>query len=333
MKKRDLKKLALMGLTSGMLVATQAAVHAEDQENPTVAVSETQLLSQLSTEGQELYQNLDEEGQLLARLVVGRGCGCSQENQGKLYKGGAHGCGKSSCGGSIADNYDSGYYGSEGGHSCGGGYSGGGYGGGHGCSGGSYSDGGYMGGGYMGGGYMGGNGQHGCSGGSYSDGGYMGGGYMSGNGQHGCSGSAPVMPPQGMQSYNPQPGQPGQPVQPGQPGQSMDSNKNRSMPQWENQPQYRNQNPAGKESSYNTTSSNRYVAEDQVMDQRPVATKLTEAELKAKLNADTKKIFEGLSPEGKRMALKLAEGKSDLDANQAVKTAAMKEKRNGASKN
>ena len=327
MKRRDLKKLALMGLTSGMLIATQSAVHAEGEIQPlneaSGAISESELLSQLSSEGQEIYQSLDQEGQLLARLVLGRGCGCSQETQGKLYKGAAHGCGggKGGCGGLVSDNYDGGNYG------------------GHGCSG----NGGYPGGGYAP--------SHGCSG----NGGYA--------PSHGCSGSVGYAPSHGCSGGHgcSSPGNPS-----GQP-----QNPNRSMPQWENQPQYKNQNqnqpaPAGKPTSYNNYQSGRYVAEEQVVDQKVAEPKLTEADLKAKLNADTKKVYESLSPEGKKLALKLAnqgcKGQNECkgqnacksesnatcagkggckgtsagkftDKNLAVKVAAMKEQRNNASKN
>lgn len=116
MKKRDLKKLALLGLTSGMLVATQASLHADVPET-SVPTTEAELLSQLSPEAQLLYMGLDEQGQALARLVTSERCGC--QDRGKVARSG-HGCGGGKCGGGMGDSsggsygHQSGYYDSTG---------------------------------------------------------------------------------------------------------------------------------------------------------------------------------------------------------------------------
>lgn len=51
---------------------------------------------------------------------------------------------------------------------------------------------------------------------------------------------------------------------------------------------------------------------------------LTESELKSQLNSDTKRVFDGMSPEGKALALKLAnqdcKGKNDCKGQNACKT-------------
>lgn len=102
MKKKDLKKLALMGLTTGMLVSThpiQAQILPDETpEQANAGASEGELLSQLSAEGQALYHGLDQEGQLMARLVAARGCGCGGNGQGKLSFAAGHSCGAKSCG-------------------------------------------------------------------------------------------------------------------------------------------------------------------------------------------------------------------------------------------
>ncbi|MDP1836215.1 MAG: hypothetical protein Q8K75_09875 [Chlamydiales bacterium] len=107
MKKRDLKMLALLGLTSGLLIS-QGELAAT--ENSTFA--EQEFLSGLSTEDQQLYQNLDQEGQLLAKLIASPSCGNSCANEwnsrhgsGISYDGSCGG--KSGCSGnSGADNYN-----------------------------------------------------------------------------------------------------------------------------------------------------------------------------------------------------------------------------------
>lgn len=129
MKKRDLKKLALLGLTSGMLVANQASLHA-NVLTTTAPITEAELLSQLSPEAQLLYMGLDEQGQALARLVTSERCGCQKRD--KAARSG-HGCGGGQCGGGTSDSsggnygrqrgyYDSTghYYGAQNDSQCGG---------------------------------------------------------------------------------------------------------------------------------------------------------------------------------------------------------------------
>jgi hypothetical protein len=105
MKKRDLKMLALLGLTSGLLIS-QGELAAT--ENSTFA--EQEFLSSLSIEDQQLYQNLDQEGQLLAKLIASPSCGNSCANEWNSRHGsgisydGACG-GKSGCSGSDNGNY------------------------------------------------------------------------------------------------------------------------------------------------------------------------------------------------------------------------------------
>lgn len=273
MKKRDLKKLALMGFTGGLLIASQSHVQADttDSEpsfNPDIApaqeqASENQLLSQLSKEGQQLYYSLDEEGQMLARLVAAQGQ--PQGGATELYL--AHGC-PGGCGGKGTWSRRESSCGASGG-SCGA----------------SSSDQGYN------------NYNQGPSDYSY--------------GQHGCQGPA---------NYN----------------------------------QNQNQNP-------NTASSRdrQYRSQSNYQPNLRAENELTEQDLRSQLNPETKDLYDSLSPDGKKLALQMANQKCNhqnsckgqgackgeghdcagkngcagkgkgpfTDKNQAVKVAAMKEKR------
>lgn len=98
MKKRDLKMLALLGLTSGLLISTPG--EATEQDTPI----DQEFLSSLSTEDQELFQNLDHDGQVLAKLIASPSCGDSSANEWNSRNGSGisynNACGgKSGCGG------------------------------------------------------------------------------------------------------------------------------------------------------------------------------------------------------------------------------------------
>lgn len=77
MKKYDYKKLALLGLASG-LVAANTAFGDAPQNNKTMMqqapMTEDQLMSQLSPEGKAMYQSLDAEGKKLALQLANQGC-------------------------------------------------------------------------------------------------------------------------------------------------------------------------------------------------------------------------------------------------------------------
>lgn len=374
MKKRDLKKLALLGLTSGMLVATQTCLQATDTNlsTPPDGLPEAELLSQLSPEAQLLYMGLDQEGQALARLItsdrsqtqgMSRGHGCGGSGGCGGGGGGVRGMSSHSCGG--AGGYSGGGVVYQGGHGCGGaagGYSGGQ--GGHGCGGGA---GGYGGDGVV---YQGGHGCGGAAGGYGGDGvmyqgGPVGSHSCSGTSSHcagrsHCGGGAPGQP-QG-QPVNPQKWQSNQPTQVSQPGQPQSTQPtNRSMPQFENQPRYQQQDapqirtaPVNKPTAYleQPAKQGRYVA----------TVAVTEQTIESELNSEGTATYKALSPEGKKLAVKLSNqsctGKNSCkglnscksadndcagkggckgttpgpfkDKNQAVKVASMKEKRQTA---
>lgn len=96
MQKHDLKKLALMGLTGGVLLSAQG-VMADEQASTTVAASyganngcgganngsvptqvkiltEDQLLLQLNDEGKRVYLSLDPKGKALALKMANQSC-------------------------------------------------------------------------------------------------------------------------------------------------------------------------------------------------------------------------------------------------------------------
>lgn len=84
MKKRDLKKLALMGLISGL--AIQVPIHAADKSEAKSAdndydgnrgyflMTEDDLLLELNNEGIATYNKLSDEGKALAREVASQRC-------------------------------------------------------------------------------------------------------------------------------------------------------------------------------------------------------------------------------------------------------------------
>ncbi len=79
MKKRDLKKLALLGLASGMILANQSDLEASSSEG----LADQDFLNSLTQEELSLYQGLDIEGQALARLIASPSCGsgnCSRSS-------------------------------------------------------------------------------------------------------------------------------------------------------------------------------------------------------------------------------------------------------------
>lgn len=116
MKKRDLKKLALMGLSSGILVANQAIAKEEPKTPPTTdnkavpknrndenstyhLMTEDELLLELDDEGIRMYNSLTPEGKALAREVASVKCNQSNPCKGlNACKTDTHECaGKGSC--------------------------------------------------------------------------------------------------------------------------------------------------------------------------------------------------------------------------------------------
>lgn len=92
MKKKDLRKLAIIGLSSGLLISTQvnaastppakttAQLSQSDSNNNNDGnlgyhdMSEDELLLELSPEGAEMYNSLTPEGKELARKVASMRC-------------------------------------------------------------------------------------------------------------------------------------------------------------------------------------------------------------------------------------------------------------------
>ncbi len=81
MKKADLSKLALIGLSSGILASCGGGSDTGDSvENPieiggqTSAVSEDQLLPQLSASSKALYESLDADSKELVLKVAATSC-------------------------------------------------------------------------------------------------------------------------------------------------------------------------------------------------------------------------------------------------------------------
>lgn len=89
MKKRDLKKLALLGICAGSLIAKDPLTAADASPQTTAdqkikennesnmnyhLMTEDELLLELSPEGEALYNSLDSEGKKLARQVASQYC-------------------------------------------------------------------------------------------------------------------------------------------------------------------------------------------------------------------------------------------------------------------
>jgi hypothetical protein len=110
MKKRDLKKLALMGLMSGLTFhlpvhaaddkAEYSTVDADEEGNRGYfLMSEDDLLLELNKEGTETYNKLSPEGKALARKVASQRCNGTNECKGlNACKTDSNDCaGKGSC--------------------------------------------------------------------------------------------------------------------------------------------------------------------------------------------------------------------------------------------
>ena len=97
MNKRDLKKLALLGFTSGILISNSSSVNAADTSaaKDTSAskdandgnlgyhlMSEKELLMELNGSGVALYNGLDAKGKELARQVASQRCNGTNECKG-----------------------------------------------------------------------------------------------------------------------------------------------------------------------------------------------------------------------------------------------------------
>ncbi len=84
MKKSELKKLALLGLSTGVLLTSQNAFAAEADLSPTSSkeeiekdyhlMSDAELREKLDANGLKLYDSLDAEGKALARSVASQRC-------------------------------------------------------------------------------------------------------------------------------------------------------------------------------------------------------------------------------------------------------------------
>ena len=84
MKKNELKKFALLGLSTGLLVTNAYAATAEKDLSPTSSkeeiqkdyqlLTEAELKAKLDPEGIKLYDSLDAEGKALARTVASQRC-------------------------------------------------------------------------------------------------------------------------------------------------------------------------------------------------------------------------------------------------------------------
>ena len=84
MKKKELRKIALLGLSSGLLMTNLQAVVAEKDLAPTASkeeiesgyhlMTDAELREKLDPEGIKLYDSLDEEGKSLARKVASQRC-------------------------------------------------------------------------------------------------------------------------------------------------------------------------------------------------------------------------------------------------------------------
>ncbi len=81
MKKFDFKKLALMGITGGVMCATQVNALTTDQpmtgtsstSTTSAKMNETQFTSKLNAEGKATYMKLDTESKALALKMVNDG--------------------------------------------------------------------------------------------------------------------------------------------------------------------------------------------------------------------------------------------------------------------
>lgn len=92
----DLKKIALMGITGGVLIAqsqveaaynanqsyTTDAVDTSMQKSASKTMTEQDLLSQLNAEGKATYQGLDKEGKALALKLANQSCKGQNECKG-----------------------------------------------------------------------------------------------------------------------------------------------------------------------------------------------------------------------------------------------------------
>lgn len=120
MKKRHLTKLALLGLTSGLLCANEVSANetqdkssssnsSSQKSNPNPndgnlgyhLMTEDELLLELNDEGQKLYYSLDEKGKALARFVASQRCAGTNKCAGlNACQDETHKCaGKGSCAG------------------------------------------------------------------------------------------------------------------------------------------------------------------------------------------------------------------------------------------
>lgn len=91
-KKTNLKKIALMGMAGGALIAQSQVAAAQPQndyrgsqyytadamdssmQNSNKTMTEQDLLSQLNSEGKSTYQSLDQEGKALALKLANQSC-------------------------------------------------------------------------------------------------------------------------------------------------------------------------------------------------------------------------------------------------------------------
>lgn len=110
MRKLDLKRLAVLGLVSGIMV--QQPIHADDYKEATEAVdvdeegnrgyhlmTEDELLLELTDEGAKTYNKLSPEGKALAQKVASQRCNGTNECRGlNACKTESNDCaGKGSC--------------------------------------------------------------------------------------------------------------------------------------------------------------------------------------------------------------------------------------------
>lgn len=76
-KKSTLKKLALLGLLSGMSLTAQACDNSHNKSDKVVEqrqLSESEFVAELSPEGKRIYQSLDSEGKRLALQLANQSC-------------------------------------------------------------------------------------------------------------------------------------------------------------------------------------------------------------------------------------------------------------------
>lgn len=374
MKKRDLKKLALLGLTSGLLAATQSGLQANE------FATDAALLADMSPETQTLAKLITHDGSNRHDIAYrGHSCsgsgGCGSSGSSTFSSSGSHGCGGSSpysnsqgyqnVGGSHGCNGQVIYQGNvpSGSHGCGG--QGGAPVSSHGCNGQVIYQGNVQGSGHGCGGYQGSapGSSHGCGGQVTYQGNVP-------SSSHGCGGgvvasqSVPTGRPYNQPDWQQnQVGAAHTQTQQTTTSAQTSQSTTRSMPQFENQPRYQNTDAPAVQPKPTTPNRPTALLDQPVKPGRYIATvAVDEKTIDAKLNTESKATFKELSPEGKKLAVKLGnqscKGKNDCkglnsckgeknscagqgscrgtspgpfkDFNQAVKVAKMKEKRQSA---